>query len=112
MIRAYELMVIVDTDTDDEAIRGIITKIGSMISDGGGTVASTDEWGRRKYAYPINKKNEGFYVVFEITTEAPNLDDLDRYLRLADEVVRHKLMRLPDAEATRRGLLASADAAS
>ena len=63
-----------------------------------------DNWGRRRFAYPINHKTEGVYTVFEIVTEAPNLDELDRFLRLADDVVRHKLFRLPDNEATKRGL--------
>jgi small subunit ribosomal protein S6 len=44
----------------------------------------------------------------KITTDATNLDDVDRFLRLADDVVRHKLIRLPDAEAVRRGLLHAA----
>jgi small subunit ribosomal protein S6 len=67
-----------------------------------------DNWGRRRFAYPINHKNEGVYTVLEIVTPAVNLDEVDRYLRLADEVVRHKLIRLPDSEAARRGLLSEA----
>jgi small subunit ribosomal protein S6 len=67
-----------------------------------------DKWGRRRFAYPIDHKEEGVYSVLEIVTEAPNLDEVDRYLRLADDVVRHKLIRLPDDEAARRGLLAGA----
>ncbi len=62
-------------------------------------MAKTDLWGRRRFAYEINHKFEGIYVVLEILTEAPNLDDVERSLRLADEVVRHKLIRLPDREA-------------
>ncbi|MFN7150556.1 MAG: 30S ribosomal protein S6, partial [Microthrixaceae bacterium] len=79
-----------------------------MVEAAGGTVPTVDHWGRRRYAYPINHKHEGVYSVLEIVTEAPNLDDVDRYLRLADEVVRHKLIRLPDSEAARRGLLSPA----
>jgi small subunit ribosomal protein S6 len=71
-------------------------------------VASVDRWGRRRFAYQINHKWEGIYVVLEIVTEATNLDELERSLRLADQVVRHKLIRLPDAEAERRGLLGEA----
>ena len=62
-------------------------------------------WGKRRFAYPIKHKLEGIYVVHEISTPASNLDETDRFLRLADEVVRHKIVRLPDHEATRRGLL-------
>ena len=105
--RAYELMVIVDGDADDAANTAVIEKVAEMVEAGGGLVPTVDKWGRRRFAYEINHKNEGVYTVFEISTEATNLDDLDRFLRLADDVVRHKLIRLPDAEAERRGLLAA-----
>jgi len=107
-MRAYELMVIVDVDVDDTGIRAVIDRTEALIAESGGTVASTDLWGRRRYAYPINHKLEGIYFVVELTTPASNLDELDRFLRLADDVVRHKLIRLPDGEAARRGLTAAA----
>ena len=106
--RAYELMIIVDQDVDDAANRAVVERVKEMVEAGGGTVPTVDNWGRRRFAYPINHKHEGVYTVFEILTEAPNLDDLDRFLRLADDVVRHKLFRLPDNEATKRGLLTAA----
>ena len=107
-IRAYELMIIVDQDVDDAANRAVIERVQEMVAADGGTVPNVDNWGRRRFAYPINHKHEGVYTVLEIVTEAPNLDELDRFLRLADDVVRHKLIRLPEKEATRRGLLAGA----
>lgn len=107
-IRAYELMIIVDQDVDDAANRAVIERVQEMVTADGGTVPTVDNWGRRRFAYPINHKHEGVYTVLEIVTEAPNLDELDRFLRLADDVVRHKLIRLPDKEAARRGLLAGA----
>jgi small subunit ribosomal protein S6 len=107
-VRAYELMIIVDQDADDAANKAVIERVKEMVEADGGTIPTVDNWGRRRFAYPINHKNEGVYTVFEIVTEAPNLDELDRFLRLADDVVRHKLFRLPDNEATRRGLLAGA----
>ena len=103
--RAYELMVIVDGDADDSANRAVGDRIKELVTAEGGTVPTTDNWGRRRFAYEINHKNEGFYVVFEIEAEPGALDDVDRNLRLADEVVRHKIIRLPDSEAHRRGLL-------
>lgn len=108
--RAYELMVIVDIDVEDPAAKAVYARIEELVADGGGTIASTDHWGRRRYAYPINHKNEGVYVVYEITTGATGLSEVDRYLRLADEVVRHKIIRLPDHEVERRGLLGTAAA--
>lgn len=98
-------MVIFESDLDESSVSAQVKKIGQTIEAGEGTVATTDVWGLRRFAYEINHKSEGIYVVLEIVTEAPNLDDLDRQLRLADEVVRHKILRLPEREATRRGLL-------
>ena len=104
-MRAYELMVIVDGDVDDAGQKAVLERIGDLIGADGGKVATTDLWGRRRYAYPINKKLEGIYSVLEIVTPASNLDTTDRFLRLADDVVRHKIIRLPEGEATKRGLL-------
>ena len=106
--RVYELMIIVDMDVDDATNKAVTAKVTELVQADGGTVPTVDNWGRRRYAYPINHKNEGVYTVLEIVTQAANLDEVDRYLRLADEVVRHKIIRLPDAEATRRGLLSTA----
>ncbi len=103
--RAYELMIIVDQDVDDAANRAVIARVTELVEADGGTVPKVDNWGRRRFAYPINHKQEGVYTVLEIVTEAPNLDETDRFLRLADDVVRHKLIRLPEKEAARRGLL-------
>lgn len=106
--RAYELMIIVDQDVDDAAGKAVIERVKQLIEADGGRVPTVDHWGRRRFAYAINHKHEGTYSVLEVVTEAPNLDEVDRFLRLADEVVRHKLVRLPDREAARRGLLAEA----
>ena len=107
-VRVYELMIIVDRDVDDSANTAVLDRVGELVEAGGGTVATVDKWGRRRFAYPINHKDEGVYSVLEIVTEGPNLDDVDRYLRLADDVVRHKIFRLPDTEAARRGLIGGA----
>jgi small subunit ribosomal protein S6 len=96
-------MVIVDGDLEENNVEGTVRRIHDLIAARGGTVQRTDRWGRRRFAYEIAKKSEGYYVVIEfLGGEA--LADLERQLRLADDVVRHKLIRLPDAEAARRGL--------
>jgi small subunit ribosomal protein S6 len=104
-MRAYELMVIIDSDVDDAGVTAINNRIGELVQAADGRVASTDLWGKRRFAYPIRHKLEGIYVVHEIATPASNLDETDRFLRLADDVVRHKIVRLSDHEAARRGLL-------
>mgnify|MGYP003499399542 FL=1 len=108
MSRAYELMVIIDADVADAENKVVVDRVEELIGAAGGELSSTDRWGRRKFAYLINHKAEGYYVVFEFTADPAKLDPMDRFLRLADEVVRHKLIRLPEAEAERRSLAAMA----
>ena len=109
-MRAYELMVIFDSGLEDLVVDDQVKSVASQIVTRGGTVASTDRWGRRRFAYEIDHKTEGYYVVWELTSEGADLEALERSLRLADEVVRHKLVRLPDHEAARRGLLGEGQA--
>lgn len=104
-MRVYEIMMIFDSELDDSGLQQMLNRVNDLVVAGNGKVATTDRWGRRRFAYEINHKLEGYYVVLEVVTEATNLDDLDRVLRLADQVVRHKIMRLPDHEAARRGLV-------
>ncbi len=106
-MRAYELMVIIDAELDDEVIDATVKRIADMLGQRGATVRSEDRWGRRRFAYEINHKHEGYYVVFEFVGGS-DLDQLERALRLADEPVRHKVVRLPDREAARRGLVEQA----
>jgi small subunit ribosomal protein S6 len=105
VLRAYELMLIFDRDVEEGDRNPIIESFTASVESGSGQVSSTDDWGLRQCAYEIDHKNEGHYMVFEIETESAGLDDVDRMLRLADEIVRHKIIRLPESEAERRGLL-------
>ena len=104
-MRAYELMVIIDGALDDAAVDAAINRITEQLTARSSEIKTTDRWGRCRFAYEIDHKHEGAYVVFEVLAEGGALDDLERQLRLADDVVRHKLIRLPDREAARRGLL-------
>ena len=103
--RAYEIMIIVDGDEEDAMVDDVVSRVETWLTEGGSKLATTDKWGKRKFAYEINHKTEGHYVVLEMLTEPRDMAPLERTLRLADEVVRHKLIRLPDHEAARRGLL-------
>ncbi len=109
MMRAYELMVIVDGDVDDPKAQSYTKVVVDEITKAGGSIhGKPDWWGKRAFAYPINKKEAGYYLVVECLAEGGALDELERQLRLADEVVRHKLIRLPEHEAERRGMAVTA----
>ena len=107
-MRAYELMVMFDGDLEEPAAQGWVKTITDAVVAAGGSIhGKPDWWGKRQFAYPINKKEYGYYVVIELTAAGGALDDLERQFRIADDVVRHKLLRLPDAEAARRGFQAA-----
>jgi small subunit ribosomal protein S6 len=104
-MRAYELMIIFRAETEESAVQAMINRLGELSIEAGGTLEKIDKWGVRRFAFEIKHQWEGFYVVLEFI--APNaLDEIDRTLRLADEVIRHKFMRLPVPEAHKRGLAA------
>lgn len=108
-MRAYEFMIILDGDLDETAAQAWVKSVTDSVTKAGGSVhGKPDWWGRRQFAYPINKKEYGYYAVFNLLAPGGALDDLERQLRLADDVVRHKLLRLPDAEAARRGMVGTA----
>jgi small subunit ribosomal protein S6 len=101
-------MVIFDGDLDDSAAAQASNRVNAYAGEVGASVEKNDWWGRRKFAYEIDHKVEGYYLVLELVAENGSfIGDLDRNLRLADDVVRHKLIRLPDSEAQSRGLLAA-----
>lgn len=102
--RVYELMVIIDASLDDDVIDAQVNRVAQLLDQRGAEVKTQARWGRRPFAYEINHQHEGYYVVFEFVGGS-DLHQLERTLRLADEVVRHKLLRVPEREAARRGLI-------
>ena len=98
-------MIIIDGDQEDTMVDDVVSRVTTWIEEESGQLAKTDKWGKRRFAYEINHKAEGHYVVLEMTTGQVDMEPLERTLRLTDEVVRHKLIRLPDHEAQRRGLI-------
>ena len=77
-MRAYELMVIFESGLDDLVIDDQVKSVTTQIGTRGGTVASTDRWGRRRFAYEIDHKTEGYYVVWELTSDGADLEGLER----------------------------------
>ena len=110
-MRAYELMVIHDGDLDDVAVQDELKDVRSRV-ESVGQLHSVDFWGRRRFAYEIDHKQEGYYSVLELLAEPGAMDPVERALRIADNVVRHKLIRLPDDEAERRGMLGDGEPAT
>lgn len=95
-MRPYETVIIFDTEVEESALTAVLERGLDVVRNNGGTVGTVDRWGKRTLAYEIRKKREGYYVVAEFSAEPKAAADLDRFLVLADEVLRHKIMRIPD----------------
>ncbi len=87
----YELMFIIDPALEDEKKDATVETVKGII-EADGTVGEVDVWGLKKLAYPIQKKNEGYYVVvtFQASPELPK--ELDRRLRISEAVMRHLII--------------------
>lgn len=100
-MRPYEVMIIFDAGLEEDSIRAVLDRATSAITSRDGTIVRTDRWGKRRFAYELKHRLEGYYVLVEASAEPAAVAELDRVLSLADEVVRHKVIRLPDGVAGR-----------
>jgi len=92
-MRKYEVMVIMDPDTDERTVQPTLEQFLTVITKGGGTVDSLDIWGRRRLAYEIQKKPEGIYAVINLTANPADVKELDRQFSINESVMRTKVMR-------------------
>ena len=92
-MRHYEVMIILDPNQDERTVTPSLDKYLDIVRKDGGKVENLDVWGKRRLAYPINKKEEGIYAVVNLDCEADTVNELDRVLNLNDNVVRTKVLR-------------------
>lgn len=96
MKRPYELTFIVRIDPSEEVMNDTVEQVKSWVeAEELGKVTKIDRWGRRKLAYEINKQREGYYVLFEAEIDPKGLPELERNLKLSNNVLRYLLV-LPD----------------
>jgi small subunit ribosomal protein S6 len=84
----YEVMFIIEAALDEEKKAAAVEMVKEIIS-ADGEVGKVNIWGNRKLAYPINKKNEGYYAVIEFTGSSELPKELDRRLKISDSIIRH-----------------------
>lgn len=84
----YEIMFIIEAALEDEKKDAMVEMVKEIIS-ADGEVGKVDIWGMRRLAYPIQKKNEGYYVVIEFTGNPTLPKELDRRMKIADSIIRH-----------------------
>jgi small subunit ribosomal protein S6 len=96
-VRPYEVMLIFDAGLEEETIRAAVDRYAEFIRSRGGNPGRLDRWGKRRFAYELHHRWEGYYVVLETMAEPAVMEELHRTLSLADELIRHKVIRVPDA---------------
>ena len=103
--RQYELVYIVTPEATEQEITDLHTQVEQIVQRFGGTFDKTENWGRKKLAYEIGHHREGTYVVETITGSGELMKELDRRMRVIDQVIRHLIVRVDEelrvAERTR-----------
>jgi small subunit ribosomal protein S6 len=95
-MRQYELGLILHPEVEQADVTQAVDKIGQFVTAGGGEVTSVDVWGRRALAYPIRRQTEGTYVFLHAQLDPGALQDLERNLKLEEEILRYLLIRQDD----------------
>ena len=96
-MRDYELVLVISPAVGDEGFPTTVERVSNFIKDRGGEVKDVDQWGRRRLAYPITRFTEGFYAVTHFSIEPTELRALEGNLGLAEDVLRHLVVRQEEA---------------
>jgi small subunit ribosomal protein S6 len=98
-VREYEIVYIFDSVLTEDQVNEKLERYHRHITDGDGEVTAVDHWGKRQLAYPIRKKSSGYYVVVQFTAPTEGLPEMERTLKLDEELVRY-LIVLSEGEPT------------
>src|SRR3954469_197305 len=108
--RTYEVMYIIKPETDGEKIEKLNEAVGKLIEKEGGEVVRMDDIGIKTLAYPIEKKTEGHYVLFEIQGSGQEIAELERRMRVNDMIIRYITVRVDEERKTADKLHAKREA--
>lgn len=89
----YEVMYVIDTNIDETTRTNLINRMAERVAQNGGKVDRVDEWGKRRLAYPINYKTEGYYVLMYITAPSELPRELERRMKINENVLRYLTVR-------------------
>ena len=97
-MKAYELLFFVAPTLEEETRANVMGRIESTITAGEGAIDNVDNWGKRKLAYEINNLSEGDYILIDFHADPEHIAELDRVLRINDNVQRHMIVRRTDRD--------------
>ena len=92
----YELVYVIDAALEDEARKAVIDRFNGMIEQNGGKVTKVDEWGKRRLAYPINYKTEGYYLLVNFESEATLPREIERNMQIAETILRYLIVKVEE----------------
>ena len=92
----YEMMYIIDAALEDAPRKELIEKVSAQIAANGGVVEKVDEWGKRRLAYAIDYKTEGYYVLVNFSAESEVPHEMERLLQINEQVLRYLVIRLEE----------------
>ena len=94
--RVYEVIFIVDPDTQEDEMTRLTENLSGVVTDQGGTITRNEVLGRRQLAYRIGRKNEGVYVLFEVEGTGREIAEMERRMRVNDQVMRYMTVRVDE----------------
>jgi SSU ribosomal protein S6P len=95
-MRAYEVLYIIRPDLDDETLTTNVDKFAEIVTNNGGADLSVDKWGKRRLAYEINDFRDGVYILMNFNGEARTVQELERVMKISDNVLRFLTTRKED----------------
>ncbi len=110
-VRQYETTFIINASLDDTQVDAVVGRVQDVIVKNGGTATALNKWGRKRLAYSINKKTNGFYVNIEFTGPAPLLAALERLFQLDEMILRFLTIQLDQKAIVAKAKAAAAAAA-
>jgi len=96
MTRIYEELFIIRPDEPEEQIDQLIEQLTALVANHGGNVDKSEKWGVRKLAYRVDKRSEGFYVLLQFTAQPDAVHELERRLRVSDQVIKFLTVRVDE----------------
>lgn len=95
-LREYELVLVVSPEGGEEDFPATVDRVHGLIKERGGEVKNVDRWGRRRLAYPIDRITEGYYSITQFTLDPQDVREIERSIELADDVLRHLVVRMDE----------------
>jgi small subunit ribosomal protein S6 len=106
----YELLYIISNEFSEDEVKPIALKVNNFIKEGGGEIVRAEEWGKKRLAYQIKKFNYGYYNLVEFILPGANLAKLERSIRLANDVLRHQIVRKDPRKAVKPRVIREVEA--